>query len=249
MDAKLTQTHIAVLMTCFNRREATLACLRSLATQAYSVDQLTVIVVDDGSTDGTARAVESEFSSSNRLHLLMSHGDGTLYWAGGTRRASGIADDISPDFVLWLNDDVVLMESALTDLVGVSRLYGDEAIVVGATCDPTTGEFTYGGRRRPSRSPFDFVAVEPSGQTEAVDAMNGNAVLIPASVRERLGPPDKAFRHNMADFDYAFRARASRIDVVQAPDYVGYCVRNVGKLVWEDRQTPLLQRLRTSTLR
>ena len=52
--------NIAVLMTCYNRREKTLACLDALQkTSASSGDiQLSIYLTDDGCSDGTADAVD-----------------------------------------------------------------------------------------------------------------------------------------------------------------------------------------------
>ena len=47
---------VAVLVTCFNRREQTLAALRTLLDeQDLHGAELHVHLVDDGSTDGTGR--------------------------------------------------------------------------------------------------------------------------------------------------------------------------------------------------
>ena len=55
---------IAVLLTCFNRRDYTLSCLKSLFTaqkcyNEYGKDKLNleVFLVDDGSKDGTSDAI------------------------------------------------------------------------------------------------------------------------------------------------------------------------------------------------
>src|SRR5687767_12507951 len=93
---------IAVLMTCFNRRETTLRCLRSLAEQELPEGcNLRVYLTDDGSSDGTGDAVRSEFPEATVLN-----GDGNQYWVGGTLMAWDAARPA--DFYLWLNDDVRL---------------------------------------------------------------------------------------------------------------------------------------------
>src|SRR4051812_46438313 len=98
---------IAVLITCFNRRETTLACLRSLGRQALPAGYvLRVFLTDDGSSDGTGDAVRREFPDVTVLQ-----GDGKLYWVGGTMMAWNAAQPA--DFYLWLNDDVRLRAGAL----------------------------------------------------------------------------------------------------------------------------------------
>ena len=59
-----------------------------------------LIVVDDGSTDGTGDAVRAEFPGIEVLD-----GDGTLHYAGGTNRGIEAALRHDPDFIVTANDD------------------------------------------------------------------------------------------------------------------------------------------------
>jgi glycosyltransferase involved in cell wall biosynthesis len=47
---------IAVLMTCFNRKEKTLCCIESLFAQE-NMPTFDLYVCDDASTDGTSEAI------------------------------------------------------------------------------------------------------------------------------------------------------------------------------------------------
>jgi GT2 family glycosyltransferase len=78
---------IVALLTCFNRRALTLACIDALTRQRLPQGwELGIIVVDDGSKDGTAQAVAERFP---QVRLI--HGDGHLYWNGGMRAAMAAA--------------------------------------------------------------------------------------------------------------------------------------------------------------
>jgi len=66
---------IAVLMTCHNRKATTLKCLGGLTEHALpSGYRLAIYLVDDGSTDGTADAIASEYPD---VHLIRA--DGSLF--------------------------------------------------------------------------------------------------------------------------------------------------------------------------
>ena len=54
--------HVALVVLAWNRREDTLACLESV--EALDWDELSVIVVDNASTDGVSDAVRDRFPSS-----------------------------------------------------------------------------------------------------------------------------------------------------------------------------------------
>ncbi|MBU2135728.1 MAG: glycosyltransferase [Alphaproteobacteria bacterium] len=55
---------IAVVMACYNRRDTTLRCLRSLFAQLEPTVSLDVYLLDDASSDGTGAAVRAEFPNA-----------------------------------------------------------------------------------------------------------------------------------------------------------------------------------------
>jgi GT2 family glycosyltransferase len=218
----MAPTTIAVLMATRNRRDQTLSCLESLfaSAEAASTD-VHVWLTDDGSTDGTPESVRELFPSVTVLA-----GDGTLYWAAAMARAEQAATAADPDYIMWLNDDVVLDSDALSRLLAVARST-PHAIVVGAMRDPVTGAMTYGGRRRAGRHPQRFVFVPPSTPTaQPCDTFSGNCVLIPRTAHRRVGHIDSAFPHAYADDDYGLRARAAGVPILQCPGTVGSCEGN-----------------------
>jgi GT2 family glycosyltransferase len=104
------QPHIYVVLPVYNRRELLerfLTCMRMQTCQNF-----TVIVIDDGSTDGTADLLKT-FSEVEALT-----GDGNLWWTGGInfgiRHALSRAHD--DDAVLVINDDVEIEPKYLESL-------------------------------------------------------------------------------------------------------------------------------------
>jgi glycosyltransferase involved in cell wall biosynthesis len=65
---------IAILLTCFNRRETTLACLASIEAAVAGSADYRIVIVDDGSSDGTADAVRAAFPDA-----MLVIGSGNLY--------------------------------------------------------------------------------------------------------------------------------------------------------------------------
>lgn len=218
---------IAVLMTCYNRKSKTLATLKSLFQQR-SIDEIghKVYLVDDGSTDGTGQAVQQTYPD-----VKIFSGDGNLFWNGGMRIAFSEAIKDDPDYYLWLNDDTILYPDALNSLLTTSRHLFEQgeqkAIVAGSTCDPDTGDFTYGGIVKITPLlPFKFRFLDPTEAAQSCDSMNGNCVLIPRSVVELVGNLDPAFIHYLSDWEYGLRARQKGCTVWIAPGYQGTCSPN-----------------------
>jgi GT2 family glycosyltransferase len=232
-------TRVAAVMAAYNRRELTLACLRSLRAQQVPGAALDVFVLDDASSDGTSEAIAEQFPDVTVLH-----GDGELHWNGGMRRAFGAAIAGDYDYYLWMNDDTGLDDGGLAVLLDTARQLrerGHEAVIVaGSTRHPDTGELTYGGVVHPYRwRPLRAELVEPGDAPRPCDTTNGNATLISRAVVQRIGNIDPAFVQQMGDFDYGLRARAAGCSVWVAPGTVGTCAshperRTDEQPLWEE---------------
>ena len=244
-DLADTLKRIAVLITCHNRREKTLTCLQALyANVLPEAVTLHVILVDDGSTDGTEAAVSERFPAVEILH-----GDGNLYWNRGMHRAFARALEIGFDGYLWLNDDTVLYSTALQKLMETWRerkvATGVDALYAGSTQDPQTGQHTYGGVVRHSRwKPFRYSLVQPGETPMECHTLNGNCVLIPYRVVNQLGNLEPRFAHAMGDIDYGLRAGKAGIKVWVTPGYVGTCSNNLAEGSFDDASLPVSIRLR-----
>ncbi|MFG2824437.1 glycosyltransferase family 2 protein [Kitasatospora sp. NPDC048365] len=217
-------------MTCHNRRDKTVAALSALRRQRGlpTGSALSVHLVDAGSGDGTAQAVAERFPE---VELVGVGPD--VFWGEGMRLASRSSRRAGmPDWdrQLWLNDDVELADDALAQLLETSAQVGPDAIVVGPLHSSDGTRTTYSGRRRtlPRWHPrgHTLELVDPAGRPEPCDTCNGNVVLVPRAVHDRLGDIDGRFKHSMGDFDYGLRARRAGIPIYVASRYVGACDTN-----------------------
>ena len=237
---------IAVLMTCHNRKDKTLASLDSLFQQKMPADfRLEVYLVDDASTDGTAEAVTQKYPE-----VKIIQGNGGLFWNGGTRTAFGEALKSDRDYYLWLNDDTNLYPEAIAKLLSTASHIAEtevlNAVIVGSTCDTKTGNLTYGGMVRSSWwHPLKFKLVQPTEEPQICHTMNGNCVLIPRFVAEKVGNLDPNFVHSTGDIDYGLRVRNQGCSVWLAPGYVGECTTNpIEEDIWGSPNLTLAQRFK-----
>jgi len=241
----MQRDRLAVLMTCHNRRARTLACIRSVYKQSRTIEpEVSLFLVDDGSTDGTAEAVRREQCG---VHIIES--DGRRFWNGGMRLAFAAACQQPFEYFLWLNDDVELGDGALAGLLQTyawcASIGEPDSIVVGVTRDPADGLMSYGGwRRLDARNGLRLEQIPVQTSPARCDTMNGNCVLVPQRVVTRVGELDPAFTHGMADMDYGFRARKAGCAIWVAPGYVGDCVRNSGAGLWVDHSLGVLDKWR-----
>lgn len=66
-----TLPYVSVVVPTYNRRALVLACLESLRRQDYPLDRYEIVLVDDGSTDGTAEAVAAAMAGWPGTFMLI----------------------------------------------------------------------------------------------------------------------------------------------------------------------------------
>jgi GT2 family glycosyltransferase len=203
---------------------------------------LQIFLVDDGSTDGTGSAVRRNFPNVRILK-----GDGELYWNGGMRLAFGEALQRGYDYYLWLNDDVSLYTDAIANLINTSNLLENRirnpSILTGSMKDPDCEKVTYGGNRKKAwYAPLSYERVEPKDRPVPCDAINGNCVLIPDVVAQKVGNLSPEFTHGAGDYDYSLRAKKQGFESYVAPGYYGTCSQNSISGSCRDKTLPLNHR-------
>ncbi|MBC5658734.1 glycosyltransferase family 2 protein [Anaerosacchariphilus sp. NSJ-68] len=212
------------IFTCFNRKEKTVNCLKSLIAGNEEVE-FTFLAVDDGSTDGTEEALR------DMRQVAVLTGNGSLFYSGGMRLGIRKAKEQYQgyDYCLLFNDDVEFYPGVIERMAAQC---GD-GILVGATCD-TEGNLSYGGVRKASgfRPKFDIVM---SGEKPvSCDTFNANCVLIPYDIFLKLPNIDEAYTHSLGDFDYGLTASQMGYAIYPTNFFVGCCNDNpVGK-TWRD---------------
>lgn len=214
---------IAILLTCFNRKVKTEACLSSLCRNLESVD-FDIYLVDDHSSDGTADMIACSFPE-----VKLVRGTGCLYWAGGMRLAwqSAINSGVSYDGYLLINDDVEFCDGFMEKLLETHQYalsnYAKSGLYVLSTKN-RLGQYTYGGHTL-KRSIFHhrYDLVIPNTVPQPCDLTNANIMFVSAVVYKRLGILDTHFTHSLADFDYGLSANEAGFPVLVGPSFGGYC--------------------------
>jgi GT2 family glycosyltransferase len=235
---------LAIIIACHNRKQTTLLCLEKVFANDASNIRISTYLLDDGSMDGTSEAVKERFPTVNILK-----GNGDLFWTRGMHKAFGEALKEDHDYYLWLNDDTLLYPDSIPRLINCHlELVGRnqaESILVGSTCDPVSGELTYGGYRSNNRlHQLRFHMLTPTEELQECDTMCGNCVLIPKEAVNKSGNIDPIYQHRWGDMDYGLRAKKVGCKIFIAPGYIGTCEDNPLAKSWRDYTIPLIERIR-----
>lgn len=222
--------HIVTLATCHNRRVKTLSALSDLHAQKLP-RSVTVehVLVDDGSTDGTTKAVGKQFPN-----VEIVQGTGDLFWAGGMRHGWEVVSGKTFDALFVYNDDVHLEKDALLRLIETSQQFirdggvAGHAVVGAFRSDDAFMSTSYSGAVRSSWwHPLRFKRVHPPvlGYKQ-VDTLNMNAALIRHAALTKVGFLSDYFVHRGADFEFGIKLNKSGGAVILASNYIGVCNRN-----------------------
>lgn len=191
----------AIVIPVHNRRETTLRCLRNLRDGSLAPDFI-IIVVDDGSSDGTAMAIRAEFPEATLVS-----GDGELYWTGAIVRGMERAIASGVSHLFWLNDDCLPEPGALEKMLEFLRT--NPKSICGASCyvhDLNRSVETGFLRRKPLKA--------VGGLTEA-EGVCGYCVGMPVTLCREIGLPDaERMPHYAADVIYTMLAHQQGYRVV-----------------------------------
>jgi len=203
---------IYIIIPVYNRKKLTKNCLLSLQKQTYK--DFIPVVIDDGSTDGTSEMIKRYFNSF--VKLLISNGN--LWWAGATNLGIKyvLKDAKSDDFILTLNNDLIVEPNYLQELINCYKKYPSSLIGSLTLFKDNPERVVYGGGiwnklTAKQKRHFKIGGEFKSGNTPEVlstDFLPGRGTLIPINVFRTIGLYDNInFPHYAADQDLALRAK------------------------------------------
>jgi GT2 family glycosyltransferase len=184
-----------------------LQCLKSLSRIDREGLEIRVVIVDDGSTDGTADAIRASYPE-----VEIVAGDGSLWFTAGTNRGIEAALSWDPDFILTINDDEVFDAAFLKRMLATARRH-PRSVVGALLCLWDTPHrifqvapqwsLRYGGFRHWVRQ---TVWTVPDAPFE-VELIVGNCVLFPVGAIRECGLMDERRFPHYGDAEYTPRMR------------------------------------------
>ncbi len=197
---------VSIIILTFNSKRYILNCLKSVEKSTYS--NYEIIVVDNGSRDGTIDLVKNNFPELkvvlNKENLGFTGGNNL-----GIKNAQG-------DIILLLNDDTIIHQDLLKVLVK-ELMSSDKIGIVGPKIyymDEPKKIWFAGGK-------IDWFKGRgyhlKSNKKQQVDFITGCALMIKREVINRIGLLDEKFFAYYEDADWCQKAKRAGYRVIYLP--------------------------------
>ena len=198
---------VFILLPVHNRRAITEKFVDCLAAQTYLNYHL--ILIDDGSTDGTSEMVRSRIGN-----LTVLTGKGDWWWAGSLQQGvdwlkRNAADD---DIVVFINDDVTFAPDFL--LNGVRLLDQHGGMVLPQVLNEETGNIEETGVAADLKKLTFRTAESP----ERINCLPTRGLFMRMSVLRKVGGFfPKLLPHYLSDYEFTIRAHRLGVALTTSP--------------------------------
>lgn len=211
---------ISIIIINWNGYEVTSACLKSLHLIDYT--NFNIILVDNGSTDGSAEKLYQDFPTISHLKLSKNLG-----FTGGNNAGFALAKvKFNPDYYLMLNNDTVVKPDFLPRMI---QPFSDSLVFAtvpkifyfepdntlwfaGGHISTLTGIGKAWGANCVDKGQHD--------REREINYMNGCCALVSAKCIESVGTLDDIYFANTEDVDYSLRIVKSGHKIVYVPTAV-----------------------------
>ena len=198
---------IGVVITTYNRKNKLRSLLERLLKMPFNYGKVILIVVNDGSTDGTGEMIINFYPQV--VHLK---GDGSYYFTKSLNEGIKYAVENDVDAVITINDDChiddeyfnycyhALMKSRDTIFAPVTLNINNKTHVL--DCGYKISWFPF-YKLKPIYKNFNY---EQLPESFAIDTIGGRGLLIPTYIFQKIGLyDDKTFKQYGSDDEFLLR--------------------------------------------
>lgn len=203
-------TRCYILLPVHNRRNITQNFIECLKSQTYQNYEL--ILIDDGSIDGTAEMVANQISN-----LKIITGKGNWWWAGGLQQGINWlkANFTDPtDVVLMMNDDVFIKPDFLE--IGLKLLQRMPNTLLQAQCYSMQTELCLDVGTKADFNTFTF---STPNSYEEINCLSTRGLFISWQDLQKVGDfHPKLLPHYLSDYEFTIRAHRKGLTLCTQPE-------------------------------
>lgn len=223
---------IHVIIPVYNRLKKTITCLKSLEKQNIYKD-LRIIIVNDGSNDGTKKYITKNFPQINIIN-----GDGSLFWGGAIKLGIEyvLKKKKTGDWILILNNDIELTPETISRLISISEINKKKSLVIPLTLNAKdrktiikSGTLVKSWFLNITKHVFVNMEIDQikNKQPIVVDIFTGRCVLHPIEMFEITGNYDATnFKHYGCDDEFSLRVKKFGYSILLCPSSIIFLTEN-----------------------
>jgi GT2 family glycosyltransferase len=188
------------------------------------MDYFKVVLIDDGSVDGTGEYVKQHFP-----FVIMVTGDGNLWWSGGINKGAAYAiSNLNVDYVLLWNNDITTHDNYFVNLLKLIQNEDNNTIIgskiymnyenrtiwsMGGFINPYIGKMGMIGYNEPDCQNYQ--------KSLEVDWIPGMGTAIPVGIINKIGFWDNIhFPQYHGDSEFTYRAKINGYKLIVSPDLI-----------------------------
>jgi GT2 family glycosyltransferase len=220
---------LAIVLTVFNSLNYTQNCLKTLLEirdkAGLTNDKVKVILVDDGSSDGTSEWVKTHYPD-----VILLEGDGNLWWSGGINMAVKHAiENLKFNYTLWMNNDIKPADDYLIQLWNKLNTIDEKTIMGSKIYNKDNHKvWSMGGYFNPRTGAYGMIGFEEDDKELYKSPMEsdwfpGMGTTFHKSVYEKIGYINQVdFPQYHGDSDFTYRAKLNGFKLICYPDLKMY---------------------------
>lgn len=112
----------SVIIPSYNRKEILQECLKALFNQSYPENKYEIILVDDGSTDGTEKMI-SELNTPSNLTYIRNEKR-----IGQPKSRNKAIDIARGKYTIFVDSDIIVVPEFISEHLRYHRLHGDSIV-------------------------------------------------------------------------------------------------------------------------
>jgi len=201
---------IYILLPVHNRRQVTEKFVACLRRQTYWPFHL--ILIDDGSTDGTAESVTAAIES-----VTVIRGRGKFWWAGCLQQGLNTLAALHPspgDILLIANDDIQFEDNFLESAAAVLRSR-QRCLLLARVKNPETGEISETG----IEANFRTLSFKIAASAERINCLSTRGLFLRWADAQAIGGfHPTLLPHYLSDYEWTIRATRRGFTCITVPE-------------------------------